>query len=996
MNSYEEINGALNEVLLGGRYEGRPLYLVLDNRARDQLADVLDQHPEEVEAYCCRIVGEYLGTTGDPYEQVDHALIMWEILGRVDPPPFTAVLFALSHAAELMVSDEDYRASNYYERLASLTGVARSRLATYGKSTHPYWLRLGKWLADNDFRYGRPTARAVNSNKYVGVAMSQAIVREVDRKRFHEMFAKYGFTGTDKITESEVEQYVSTYMCSSRPTRQLKAAWAKAELRSRICEVVIAELEEWKDTARTPGQRAGNATSRLSLAASFRQDVLTQTRAINIWFGQEAAIETVELSSAAQSLQLGNSTFGGFATLEPRTAIDTGDALSRGLALLSPSGQAFSWTGRAAIPLSRSEKGHYWTEVNRVSLGLEHLVLVRSDPKIRDLVERALGEVAVPGYTVATPDRLRGLPPGWILYEGVRVTRALDELKGFEAVLSPIAVARGLQFVGGLGLGRGIWHEWEPPIAVLDAEKRGVSLKAWEGASNEGELLREAKGAETSVALDVRDCGSQSGNLFVEGSVAGETTSSATILLRSANKARPLDRQMRGVVSYSGVLQTRPPANGQGCRGLVAPPVAMDFPALELIEGFRELGPLPTGEPEPEEPQQPLKASAAPALELARLSTNELIALPCAVRGFHYLKYETLPPGYPRYAPVNVECKGCGITFLHHRRPASQQGSRDSRPRQPVPQSPAHYGPAEQVRLEMDLWLDAAGFLGTGNLATFEALVASADVDPWRAAAILRDLGWLGHLDLETGPAHRVKAWSVAPPVISFSGEEDAFLAGFRSKELVEEVRRKWAEAGGRVSVEASAVQPSLVRLRGLTVASAQAIVADLMDPHKRPVQVVEGAAARIAGFALASGSPLACLNPVTLGWDNDVAKFDVSQARWRSASGATEAGAYRLAYAGTSYVFRAASGKAFSGPHELVKLAAARLEGTTLHAYRESEQVFVSRLGCEPVGLLGRALVACSGKLPTVIDGTARFERVPPAVAAAVLSALYDGDLPS
>ena len=81
-------------------------------------------------------------------------------------------------------------------------------------------------------------------------------------------------------------------------------------------------------------------------------------------------------------------------------------------------------------------------------------------------------------------------------------------------------------------------------------------------------------------------------------------------------------------------------------------------------------------------------------------------------------------------------------------------------------------------------------------------------------------------------------------------------------------------------------------------------------------------------------------------------------------------------------------SGKAYAGPHEGVKLAAARLGGLSLHAYDPATRAFSSRLGCEPAGLLSRALVACSGELPRIEASTSIFKNVSRPVAAGVLAA--------
>lgn len=988
---YSVINDALNQVFLGGRFESRPIYLVLDKRGRIELSEILDETPETVEAICCGAVGQQLRKTGDPYSGFETELIKWRTLGRRTPPPFTALLFTLAHAAELMVSDGQFNSSNYYRRLAGLTGADWQKLSLKGSSTEKFWAYFNQWLADTDFRHGRPTARITSTLRYVSLAMSQAILREEDRHRFHDLFEKYGFTGTDSVTEEEISHYISSWITTSKPTRQLKQAWAKPELRERIAEVALAELDDW-------AQASGNSTepasrrSRLSLALSFRHDLLS--RSVALWVGKEASLEATSLHGGAVSYEFANSSFGSFATIEPRSAIDWSAALLRGLDFEEPSGIHHNWAARAVIPLSRSEKGSYWTEVNRATLGVPHLVLSRAEPTVRNSVERALQEIAADGYTLATPSTLPGLPAGWLLYENVRILRSLDELKGFEAALSPVGTTSGVQFLGGLRLGKGIWHEWDPPTAVFEVSDATAKLFAWEGTSNDGTPQCEIIAPDGDARLNLADCVPPTGNLYLEGWTDKAKLSSSTVLLRTAARPRPLDRQARALLGYVSALTAVPMASTDAplVRGFIVPPLAEQPDSPVRLEDFRQLGLAceVTAEREDDE-----TAPAGQATDLSSMSLQDLLKLPCAVRGFHVFKVDTVPADYPKTAPVNMQCKGCGVSMLLPRRKKESTGRKPSSgARREVPPSPASFI-RDTLRLPVNLWLEAACFLGEGTIAAFEGLVASQEVDPWEARAILRDLSWLGHVDVQIGPTYRPRYWSVAPPTLAFHEGDQAVLAGFRNGPLLEELTRRVEAAGGVCDEEYCDRQSKIIRVRGLRASEAQSALAETRDVHGRPLCVVENAGTRLATFCAGSASAFAAMRPMTLGNLGSIQKYDVEAGRWRHVESTSQVGAYRFSYAGTCYAIRSPNG-AFSGPPELVKLVAARLEGARLHAYAFEERTFISRLGCEPTGVLGRALVACSGRLPSVSNGTSRFDNVPPNVAATVLAALYHGDLPS
>ena len=997
---YAEINKALNEALLSGRYESRPVYLVLNKVARQQVAYSLSCDPDEVDEYCCGEVSKYLKRTGDPYQQFNGLLPRWN-KSRPDPNkefPFTALLFLLSHAAELMVSDGEFRATNYYQRLAKITGVPVGHLSQYGRSTERFWLALNKWLTDNDLRYGRPTAQQVNANRYVGIAMSQAILREADRQRLHDMFQKYGFTGTDTITEGEIAQYLSSWMSTTRPTSQLKAAWAKAELRSRICEIAVAEISEWASQAGNGAAAAGG--SRMSIAASFRRDLLA--RSLSLWIGKEANVEPAPFTVAgptAARVELANSSFGNFATLEPRSAIDLGQAMLTGLSLVGTDGSTLAWNPRAVIPLRRSEKGNYWTEVSRVTLGIEHLVLVRDDKAIRAAVDRILGQAAAPGYSMHGPTSLKGVPTGWLLYEAVQVLQVVPGCDGFEAALVPVGMSSGLQLSGGLRLGQGIWHSWKPPAAFCDARSPAVRIEARQGTSRDGDLIAVSLSVdgETSLHLE-KEALPADGVVYLEALDGDETIGSTSLLLRSAARPRPLDRQSRGQLGYVGNQRVveiagleRPVARGGSS------PDTADERASEVdVSAFGKSG-IVTEEAADEAPLELSYASSSRAgVPVTSMPLEEQMKLPCAVRGFHHYQVEYVPPGYPKTAPVSMECRGCSVSLLKRRGPISEPATRRPGP------SPARLQPAATRAAvpvpdtDLDLWLDAFGFLGEGPASALEVLGASMDIEAWRAVAWLRDFSWLGHLDVALAKDHRPAHWCVAPPALVFVAPERAFLAGFRNEQLLGDVGRVASEIDGSISRQSLPGQPALVEVDGFPLEIAEAVLGDVIDPHGRKLAIGKNAAFNLAAFSRASGSPYADFTAISVGKPEALQRFDAPTGRWKAATSLDGPAAFRFAYAGTVYCFVDERGRCFSGPHELVKTAAARLQGTRLHAYDPASRTFFSRLGCEPPGLLGRALVLSSGRLPTREAGCSKFANVALPVASLVLECLYLGNLPS
>lgn len=893
---YGAVNAAINQVFLRGRFESRPLYLVLDRRGREQLAELLGSElgatVDDVEEKCCAAVGASLSKSGDPYQDLEVKLLSWMFGKRKADPPFTALLFTLSRAAELMVSDGQFSSANYYERLAKVTGVEKWRLSQFGLTTEKFWRSFNKWLADTDFAYGRPTARAVNAYRYVGLAMSQAIVREEDRQRFHSLFGKYRFSGTDAVTEEEIAQYISNWIHTSRPTKQLKAAWAKAELRPRICEAAIAELGEWADERHEGEVGSSRSVTRLSMAMSFRHDLFS--RSVSIWNGREAELDRVELSPGDHNSAciLNNTTFASFATVEPRSAIELPRALGHGLKLRSTDGHSFEWSARPVIPLARSEKGNYWTEVSRVTMGVENVVLVRADKAIRESVETVLAEIAQPGFSLSTSSELKGLPAGWVLYEKVTVLRQLSELDGFHAALSPVGTSSGLQVIGGLKIGRSIWHEARPPCIFLDTRVSGTRLRVWDGVSQDDDEIVEERSDLGQALVQVGDHPPSSGNLYVEGDVNGQVIGSATLLLRSAKRPRPLDRQGNGDWIYTDAFRSAMSIEGKaGVRGVVAPSAVVRAPLIDFTS-FSAIG---SSDGEGEEEGQDSIEDEIGELPVrnprAGLTPEEVMALPCAVRGIHVFKYELVPPDLPKTAPINKECKNCDLALLHRRDRPKSVNPKPATKAVAVPRTV--YATRQVEELPLDLWLDAACFWGQGTAATFEGLSSAEDVDAWRVSEVLRNLALLGHCDLGYSQSMRPRAWSIAPPALSFIGREAAVLCGFRNSALLDDLQSLVAHHDGQVEFKKDARQPALVTVQGLTYDAATNALDVLADVHGRRIAIVKDAASELSAFCVDNGGLMAAFSPATMG-SAAVQRFDLSSMRWRSEQEAAGHGAFK------------------------------------------------------------------------------------------------------
>ena len=134
----------------------------------------------------------------------------------------------------------------------STTSRQRSRLkAAYRKHAEELWGGLNEWLSAADGRLGLPTAYAL-SHRYIGLPLSQALVRSADRRQFPLMFHRFGLPPGGEISPADMERLLDSWLqmrpCPvSRSLESLVAAWSSPR----------ADRQRRRDRAAQLGRRAG-------------------------------------------------------------------------------------------------------------------------------------------------------------------------------------------------------------------------------------------------------------------------------------------------------------------------------------------------------------------------------------------------------------------------------------------------------------------------------------------------------------------------------------------------------------------------------------------------------------------------------------------------------------------------------------------------------------------------------------------------------------------
>lgn len=1005
---YNAVNDAINRVLFDGRHKQAPVYLDIEGEAEEELAALLNVPTAD----CARVIAAAAASTlkwtsGDPFIWHLNELAAWEELDCPGPPPFSALLVALSVAAERMRADEVYSAQNYYERLFEVLGVRaesrKSSIKANAKSTKPLWLALNFWLQEHDFDFGRPTAKQINDWTYVSYALSQALVRDADRKRLHGLFTQFGFAAHEKLTDAEMTLYLHEWMSGAAPSAWLKRIWNTPDLRPRVAAAACAELESWEGDS--VGLSAGTRRRRLSWAASlevfprprlrmFMSAADTndgETISLNLADGAPSAAKAA-FEACSAGLWLTPSASDEMSIVEPVQDIALSPLMLAAFELKSGDGAlAFHRAARSIVPLVKLDTGAFYREVSRVSFLRPHLILCHE--KWTERVSQLLASNARKGFRCWTPAVLPGLPEDWVLFSGVEMLRAASSTQGDVQVLIPLTDGVSLEMTGGLRLSQGIWHTSAPPEITTTASAGPFKLEMNDA---DGAVAASSETGNASCRLTLAaEPEWDAANFTVTASTGGRTRRETSLSFRSANHPRRLPdaSQTRAYVlvgeTFTGFLGALLPADPPTC--------GMEIQGLCL----RGTWPISAGAKVTLQETATDLAMRAAEDELPagfsggyRLERADGLQETCVLRGYHTWLCQPFNVGDDRDGEMWMLCSTCEYRVLTRNRGKHKKGhfrARAGRPATTAALKPPGMAPRLETPPDPDLVLDALCYLGSGSWRKLQELAGSDGRPVLSAQRFSAATAALGHIDVSLAPRMRSPlSWAVAPPALSFMPSGAAVLAGFRNAVLIEAVQDRLAAAGGQATQIPQQDGPSALIWTGLTPTSAKQALEGVADSHGRPVTITEGFTAAIARQSPAVSKLAAAMPVIRLETPKELQRFDPGSGTWRSAAAISGAGAYRGDYGGRRYIFADDEGGQREGSFSLVKLLAAKAVGLMLHGYDAATGEFQAVLGCEPPGLFQRALIASSGLMPKQEDGRLLYQGVTPTDAAIILTKLY------
>lgn len=1002
-DSYRAWNEALTHEYFNDQFAGSPVYVYPDDTRMALVARKLGINTTDPVTELAGAVRATLRLV-EPDPLREHAKLTerwWRARRRKTaadtptPPPFIALLTLFSAAAERMGGDKSIAANAYYPHLFALLGAKKQadkdRLQkSFMAHSEEIWTALNGWLNSYDGAIGLPTAYALGP-RYVGLPISQAIIREADRSALRSFFNEFGLPPGTDLPAGDLRPLLQTWVDHphSSATSRLRSMWANKSSHSRLAEVVATELSQW-DGSGASNAVGGAAVGRTSLCVnvnSFPSPRLEST-VVATFPGVESAdtiiIEGTKGSVEMEAIQLmGN-------RIRPRQPVPVDlSSLLVGLMTLRVS-EAESPSirlPRRIVTLRRDQLLGYFVESDQVSLGEDYLLLVRNDRSLPEKVSALLEDHARPGWK-AIDQKLRGVPEGWLLYRNVQLLSApatpahSDLTPLIPLIRTKLTIDGGFRFPGRVTR----WSTAVPPEirALADIDHISVALTSkWtlddkavdaELVSDTGVLLvdlNDLKLAEGDyeVILKCGDTEIQSMQLRLRSGATPDNAAWQRAPRLSHDLAQPLD-----------ALTARDHSEAEvdwAVDGAWATPISNEAESVSIAS-------TPWWSKVRSDKESGMKLAIPPLDDKS-----------CVFTGRHRF---VMPPTPARQQTkrelrnqfIIGRCEGCGLIRRYPGLPPRRTETLfpDIGVQRVEKAAMPNATAVSLPDISWDVALDGLVHAGGGSVTALRSMASQVEGTALFVDNFTRGLEALAHVEIERDERFEVARWEVGLKTLAELPDRRYLVCGGWNAVELHALEAAVNAAGGTLSTETRKGLTTRI-ISGLSVHD----IDEIPDVACGEVFLAQDAALSMAKLLPSLSDVEAALPRIPLPETKSVKWFDIERSRWQSVKNAETPGAYRLLSRFTTIdVFRTETDiddrTAARGSVQLNKHLAAQAGGRPLLSYDRATSTVSVPLGCDLPGLFGRAAVLCSGSLPEAQTARSLLSyRDVPATVAGVLS---------
>lgn len=982
---YETWNDALRTAYFGENQAGCLVYLDQDDDAFEKAAEIVGVDRQNTIESLAASIREKLcwkasGRTA--FAEFDEMTKRWmhrrrraEADGVPTPhPPHIALLMILSIAAERMGSQAEDSTSaemGFYtqlERLLNVPGEESQRIRTsFRKSSEAYWEALRLWLEGEDGEMGLPSAHAL-MYRYTGLPISQALIRETERRNLRRMFEEQGFLAGTSVSHQEMHNALDVWIRSSWTTANaaLIKMWSSPETQIRVTDIALVEFSTWEGPAESGSQSfrsTGGSNRCLLTLREIRQALKTVFR-----FGMISNIGS-EIDERGKLNAAGGVPIE--VTLRPKgagqvgidfgsTELENGSVLGGDIQIETPSGTQLRRLPKNVVIFTRDPLTESYVESDRITPATSSRVLVHDQGTLVSDVERILDDAAQPGFRRLASGS-SGIPSDWVAFDKVQILRTPaahliqgTDLSGFHPRLTTqMSLAGGLKLPGRIAR----WSS-KSPLEILIASDSEQELDLYV-TSPDPETLQPTdtlvrRGIVPPASIKLAELRTEEKDFTLSLRSGKKTIQTLPVRLRDSSSDRPSAAEpyrylCHDIADALWAIRAVPETEAEiiGADGLVlqAPPIAT---------AQQRFSQRPTW-----------IANGGSSYGKQRLKLPQPGSDSCIVSGRHLFKLPVFNGQRPKTPWIYGVCSQCGLSRRYPtriKRNPTAETSAASLSRSELP----------ALTKGMEGWAalaDALIHIGTGTRREFSRLVRQIEDSAVFEHRVLNALDALALIEVERDERLNVVHWEVAATCLVGVTNGSWILTGMWTADIRSRAIQLSEKLGGAISV-LSEHEESVVAIDGITESQAQEM-GELLN-----VEVVARAALSLAETLPPLSTVVEGLARTGMPTVHTYGFFDVASARWHEAESAEHPGLYRVVKSfDTAYFFRThedvAAGSASRVTSELGKHMAALEFGKSLTAYATNAKTLMVPIGADLPGLYGRAAVMGAGVLPSSSKAT-------------------------
>lgn len=876
-------------------------------------------------------------------------------------PPAVAFL-AMATLAALEMGTDDLISIAYYPRVADLVKLPRDEgtiQSQFHRHSERLWRELNTWIERQEGRVGLPTAYSL-TKRFVGIPLSQALVRKTDRQKLPGFFAQYGLDPGSEMSSETLLVFLDAWFksetCSASDA--LKRLWSTSTTHDRIAEIVSLELSGWDGTLPKDQKIEGNSAGQVRLLANIQQGFMGERFSLALTYrhlGSSVMAGTVEIETEhghwiplmfqplAGNLWRTSSSHG----LNIVSVLE-GSAHLRVPGDIDASARRYP---RAVVPLVLDEIHGGYVEQSAIQLNVESIVLVRDNGDSLAQVRKVLESYARPGFREKPFDEL---PDGWVAFVGVQLFGVPPSSLTRFKELQPIS-RNQMTIGGGVRIPSSVrkWTYLAPPEIRVAVDGNTEFAVVLTDQFDGNEIIREASNNGAHIvdlsALNLAS-GDYRASVYLNGS--RDPAYQSTIRLRSADE---VDSNWHLVDRLTYQMDER-----LNSKGAISAQKEATIDSVTHVDGAfaSESFNLESSLTVSNRPQWVSWPESTPKLR-ASVSLTPVGPDSCLYTGAHREHIEVINDKTQR-----GECRNCHIVKYYPIWPKKKKYSANP---SSAPRVATHLDVEKLANLSVNVsspWdaaLDALRHLGGGKGGVINSLAAQIDSDAIFAYNFSHLFEQLGHIDIERESDGSIVNWEIAPTCLAQTTSNEWNLVGYWTTMMVEEIQKYVESLGGALGKVSAQFQPTRHFLKDVTEE-------DLLE---NPVATVVGMSGKRMLQALPQISSIGeVMQRVSMPGFSRAERLDLSSLTWVETGDVSQPGAYRLKRDFRSiYVFRTEidvqNQAATIGSPYLVKYLAANLHKESILLYREESGSIIVPFGTELPGLYSRALVLMSGERP-------------------------------